>query len=132
MKSKICHLLYLRCFFRMIWRLSYMARNWPMFWKETRCSCMLFFFGSLWSFPVIENTVWWVTKDCVLPILYILLSTFDFQPGRIRAVGIVGIERKLEEKRKETDKNISEVTLTEVLVICLFQPFVFILLDKTD
>uniref|UniRef100_A0A8C3U499 Vacuolar protein-sorting-associated protein 36 n=1 Tax=Catharus ustulatus TaxID=91951 RepID=A0A8C3U499_CATUS len=29
-------------------------------------------------------------------------------PGRIRAVGIVGIERKLEEKRKETDKNISE------------------------
>jgi len=24
-------------------------------------------------------------------------------------VGIVGIERKLEEKRKETDKNISEV-----------------------
>lgn len=71
---------------------------------------MLFFFGSLWSFPVIENTVWWVTKDCVLPILYILRSIFDFQPGRIRAVGIVGIERKLEEKRKETDKNISEVT----------------------
>ncbi|XP_067147708.1 vacuolar protein-sorting-associated protein 36 isoform X2 [Apteryx mantelli] len=30
------------------------------------------------------------------------------QAGRIRAVGIVGIERKLEEKRKETDKNISE------------------------
>lgn len=38
-------------------------------------------------------------------------STFVSQPGRIRAVGIVGIERKLEEKRKETDKNISEVTL---------------------
>ncbi|NXT08665.1 VPS36 protein, partial [Prunella fulvescens] len=32
----------------------------------------------------------------------------DSQAGRIRAVGIVGIERKLEEKRKETDKNISE------------------------
>ncbi|XP_051634912.1 vacuolar protein-sorting-associated protein 36 isoform X2 [Manacus candei] len=32
----------------------------------------------------------------------------DTQAGRIRAVGIVGIERKLEEKRKETDKNISE------------------------
>uniref|UniRef100_A0A8C9U9C0 Vacuolar protein-sorting-associated protein 36 n=1 Tax=Scleropages formosus TaxID=113540 RepID=A0A8C9U9C0_SCLFO len=30
------------------------------------------------------------------------------QTGRTRAVGIVGIERKLEEKRKETDKNISE------------------------
>uniref|UniRef100_A0A3Q2QVM3 Vacuolar protein-sorting-associated protein 36 n=1 Tax=Fundulus heteroclitus TaxID=8078 RepID=A0A3Q2QVM3_FUNHE len=30
------------------------------------------------------------------------------QAGRIRAVGIVGIERKIEEKRKETDKNISE------------------------
>ncbi|XP_043927600.1 vacuolar protein-sorting-associated protein 36 isoform X2 [Protopterus annectens] len=30
------------------------------------------------------------------------------QAGRVRAVGIVGIERKLEEKRKETDKNISE------------------------
>uniref|UniRef100_A0A8C1KQD7 Vacuolar protein-sorting-associated protein 36 n=1 Tax=Cyprinus carpio TaxID=7962 RepID=A0A8C1KQD7_CYPCA len=28
--------------------------------------------------------------------------------ARTRAVGIVGIERKLEEKRKETDKNISE------------------------
>lgn len=33
------------------------------------------------------------------------------QAGRTRAVGIVGIERKLEEKRKETDKNISEVRL---------------------
>ncbi|XP_069495384.1 vacuolar protein-sorting-associated protein 36 [Ambystoma mexicanum] len=32
----------------------------------------------------------------------------DPQAGRTRAVGIVGIERKLEEKRKETDKNISE------------------------
>uniref|UniRef100_A0A8D2M8T2 Vacuolar protein-sorting-associated protein 36 n=1 Tax=Zonotrichia albicollis TaxID=44394 RepID=A0A8D2M8T2_ZONAL len=32
----------------------------------------------------------------------------DSKAGRIRAVGIVGIERKLEEKRKETDKNISE------------------------
>ncbi|XP_030056295.1 vacuolar protein-sorting-associated protein 36 [Microcaecilia unicolor] len=30
------------------------------------------------------------------------------QAGRIKAVGIVGIERKLEEKRKETDKHISE------------------------
>ncbi|XP_025026030.1 vacuolar protein-sorting-associated protein 36 isoform X2 [Python bivittatus] len=30
------------------------------------------------------------------------------QSGRIRAAGIVGIERKLEERRKEMDKNISE------------------------
>uniref|UniRef100_A0A3Q1G0T4 Vacuolar protein-sorting-associated protein 36 n=1 Tax=Acanthochromis polyacanthus TaxID=80966 RepID=A0A3Q1G0T4_9TELE len=30
------------------------------------------------------------------------------QGGRTRAVGIVGIERKIEEKRKELDKNISE------------------------
>ncbi|XP_072433240.1 vacuolar protein-sorting-associated protein 36 isoform X2 [Chiloscyllium punctatum] len=30
------------------------------------------------------------------------------QAGKVKAVGIVGIERKLEEKRKETDKNISE------------------------
>uniref|UniRef100_A0A8C5G341 Vacuolar protein-sorting-associated protein 36 n=1 Tax=Gouania willdenowi TaxID=441366 RepID=A0A8C5G341_GOUWI len=30
------------------------------------------------------------------------------QAGRTRAVGIVGIERKIEERRKETDKNISE------------------------
>ncbi|GCB63188.1 hypothetical protein scyTo_0013165 [Scyliorhinus torazame] len=30
------------------------------------------------------------------------------QAGRVRAAGIVGIERKLEEKRKETDKNITE------------------------
>ncbi|KAF7239859.1 Vacuolar protein-sorting-associated protein 36 [Varanus komodoensis] len=33
---------------------------------------------------------------------------FLFQTGRIRAAGIVGIERKLEERRKEMDKNISE------------------------
>lgn len=91
------------------------------------CAVFLWFFCG--SFPAIENTMWWVTKDCVLPILYVLFSTFVFQPGRIRAVGIVGIERKLEEKRKETDKNISEVTLTQVPVSCLFQPFVFILLD---
>lgn len=62
------------------------------------------------SLPTIENSLWWVIKEWVLPILYVLFSTFVFQPGRIRAVGIVGIERKLEEKRKETDKNISEVT----------------------
>uniref|UniRef100_A0A665XCJ8 Vacuolar protein-sorting-associated protein 36 n=1 Tax=Echeneis naucrates TaxID=173247 RepID=A0A665XCJ8_ECHNA len=30
------------------------------------------------------------------------------QAGKTRAVGIVGIERKIEERRKETDKNISE------------------------
>lgn len=42
-----------------------------------------------------------------------LFSFFFFQAGRIRAVGIVGIERKLEEKRKETDKNISEVGTLE-------------------
>lgn len=42
------------------------------------------------------------------------LLYFLFQAGRIRAVGIVGIERKLEAKRKETDKNISEVNTTEV------------------
>lgn len=30
------------------------------------------------------------------------------QTGKTRAVGIVGIERKIEQKRKETDKNISE------------------------
>lgn len=34
------------------------------------------------------------------------------QTGKTRAVGIVGIERKIEEKRKETDKNITEVQLT--------------------
>ncbi|KAJ0004542.1 hypothetical protein NQD34_010756 [Periophthalmus magnuspinnatus] len=34
------------------------------------------------------------------------------QAGRTRAVGIVGIERKIEEKRKETDKNISEVRIS--------------------
>ncbi|KAG8437006.1 hypothetical protein GDO86_007914, partial [Hymenochirus boettgeri] len=37
-----------------------------------------------------------------------LLMNKGPQTGRIKAVGIVGIERKLEEKRKETDKNISE------------------------
>lgn len=39
------------------------------------------------------------------------LSILSVQAGRIRAVGIVGIERKIEERRKETDKNISEVVL---------------------
>lgn len=37
------------------------------------------------------------------------------QAGRTRAVGIVGIERKLEEKRKEMDKNISEVRCFTVM-----------------
>ncbi|XP_027005878.1 vacuolar protein-sorting-associated protein 36 isoform X1 [Tachysurus fulvidraco] len=36
------------------------------------------------------------------------ISPAGLQAGRTRAVGIVGIERKLEEKRKEMDKNISE------------------------
>ena len=43
-----------------------------------------------------------------MPVSQSLQSNRGPQPGRIRAVGIVGIERKLEEKRKETDKNISE------------------------
>ncbi|XP_070327403.1 vacuolar protein-sorting-associated protein 36 isoform X1 [Odocoileus virginianus] len=42
------------------------------------------------------------------PVSQSLQTNRGPQPGRIRAVGIVGIERKLEEKRKETDKNISE------------------------
>lgn len=42
------------------------------------------------------------------------LHYFLLQAGRTRAIGIVGIERKLEEKRKETDKNISEVNTTVV------------------
>ncbi|XP_060765534.1 vacuolar protein-sorting-associated protein 36 [Neoarius graeffei] len=36
------------------------------------------------------------------------ITQAGLKAGRTRAVGIVGIERKLEEKRKETDKNISE------------------------
>lgn len=36
------------------------------------------------------------------------ITPAGLKTGRTRAVGIVGIERKLEEKRKETDKNISE------------------------
>uniref|UniRef100_A0A3Q1N5G5 Vacuolar protein-sorting-associated protein 36 n=1 Tax=Bos taurus TaxID=9913 RepID=A0A3Q1N5G5_BOVIN len=43
-----------------------------------------------------------------MPVPQSLQTNRGPQPGRIRAVGIVGIERKLEEKRKETDKNISE------------------------
>ncbi|XP_058293926.1 vacuolar protein-sorting-associated protein 36 isoform X2 [Hylobates moloch] len=43
-----------------------------------------------------------------MPVSQSLKTNRGPQPGRIRAVGIVGIERKLEEKRKETDKNISE------------------------
>ncbi|MCI4388318.1 hypothetical protein PGIGA_G00084380, partial [Pangasianodon gigas] len=36
------------------------------------------------------------------------ITPAGLKAGKTRAVGIVGIERKLEEKRKETDKNISE------------------------
>uniref|UniRef100_A0A8C2MUI5 Vacuolar protein-sorting-associated protein 36 n=1 Tax=Cricetulus griseus TaxID=10029 RepID=A0A8C2MUI5_CRIGR len=43
-----------------------------------------------------------------VPVSQSLQTNKGPQPGRVRAVGIVGIERKLEEKRKETDKNISE------------------------
>lgn len=81
---------------------------------------MLFFFVSPLS--PLNTLCGGVTKACVLPMWDVLFSTFVFQPGRIRAVGIVGIERKLEEKRKETDKNISEVILTQVPVSCLVQP----------
>uniref|UniRef100_A0A7N4V0F7 Vacuolar protein-sorting-associated protein 36 n=1 Tax=Sarcophilus harrisii TaxID=9305 RepID=A0A7N4V0F7_SARHA len=43
-----------------------------------------------------------------MPVSQLMQRKSGQEPGRIRAVGIVGIERKLEEKRKETDKNISE------------------------
>ncbi|XP_047408942.1 vacuolar protein-sorting-associated protein 36 isoform X2 [Sciurus carolinensis] len=43
-----------------------------------------------------------------IPVSQSIQTNRGPQPGRVRAVGIVGIERKLEEKRKETDKNISE------------------------
>uniref|UniRef100_A0A1A8U7B8 Vacuolar protein-sorting-associated protein 36 n=1 Tax=Nothobranchius furzeri TaxID=105023 RepID=A0A1A8U7B8_NOTFU len=42
------------------------------------------------------------------PVSQPLSSGTGTQAGKTRAVGIVGIERKIEEKRKETDKNISE------------------------
>uniref|UniRef100_A0A1A8D566 Vacuolar protein-sorting-associated protein 36 n=2 Tax=Nothobranchius kadleci TaxID=1051664 RepID=A0A1A8D566_NOTKA len=42
------------------------------------------------------------------PVSQPLSSGAGTQAGKTRAVGIVGIERKIEEKRKETDKNISE------------------------
>uniref|UniRef100_A0A8B9LZT9 Vacuolar protein-sorting-associated protein 36 n=1 Tax=Astyanax mexicanus TaxID=7994 RepID=A0A8B9LZT9_ASTMX len=42
------------------------------------------------------------------PVSQPIDTTAGPKAGRTRAVGIVGIERKLEEKRKETDKNISE------------------------
>uniref|UniRef100_A0AAR2J336 Vacuolar protein-sorting-associated protein 36 n=1 Tax=Pygocentrus nattereri TaxID=42514 RepID=A0AAR2J336_PYGNA len=42
------------------------------------------------------------------PVSQPISTTAGLKAGRTRAVGIVGIERKLEEKRKETDKNISE------------------------
>lgn len=40
----------------------------------------------------------------------IICLLYVIQSGRIRAAGIVGIERKLEERRKEMDKNISEAS----------------------
>ncbi|KAM8834630.1 vacuolar protein-sorting-associated protein 36 [Synchiropus picturatus] len=41
-------------------------------------------------------------------VLQSLPAAAGAQTGKSRAVGIVGIERKIEERRKETDKNISE------------------------
>ncbi|KAG8124344.1 hypothetical protein E2320_019691 [Naja naja] len=49
---------------------------------------------------------------------YIKLSFKEhgqIESGRIRAAGIVGIERKLEERRKEMDKNISEANLSKLM-----------------
>ncbi|KAK1168123.1 hypothetical protein AOXY_G10994 [Acipenser oxyrinchus oxyrinchus] len=43
-----------------------------------------------------------------MPVSQPINTSTTSQAGRTRAVGIVGIERKLEEKRKEMDKNISE------------------------
>ncbi|XP_041116189.1 vacuolar protein-sorting-associated protein 36-like [Polyodon spathula] len=43
-----------------------------------------------------------------MPVSLPINTSTTSQAGRTRAVGIVGIERKLEEKRKEMDKNISE------------------------
>ncbi|KAK2498792.1 hypothetical protein MC885_007577, partial [Smutsia gigantea] len=51
-----------------------------------------------------------------MPVSQSLQTTRGPQAGRIRAVGIVGIERKLEEKRKETDRNISETPHSFMLV----------------
>lgn len=55
----------------------------------------------------------------------------DFQTGRIRAAGIVGIERKLEERRKEMDKNISEVcnskTHDQKFVLIIFSHLYFLI-----
>lgn len=91
---------------------------------------MLFFFGSLWVLSHHwKHHVVGYKRLCPSYFVCFILYFCFFQPGRIRAVGIVGIERKLEEKRKETDKNISEVTHTQVPVSCLFQPFVFTILD---
>ncbi|XP_013207501.1 vacuolar protein-sorting-associated protein 36 [Microtus ochrogaster] len=52
-----------------------------------------------------------------VPVSQSLQTNKGPQPGRVRAVGIVGIERKLEEKRKETDKNISEAFYNLCLLI---------------
>lgn len=41
-------------------------------------------------------------------------------------MGIVGIERKIEEKRKETDKNISEVLQSKNTEICVTMVVVFL------
>uniref|UniRef100_A0A4W5RDX1 Vacuolar protein-sorting-associated protein 36 n=1 Tax=Hucho hucho TaxID=62062 RepID=A0A4W5RDX1_9TELE len=46
----------------------------------------------------------WETTPMSQPIP----TAMNSQTGRTRAVGIVGIERKIEQRRKETDKNISE------------------------
>ncbi|XP_053141054.1 vacuolar protein-sorting-associated protein 36 isoform X3 [Hemicordylus capensis] len=43
-----------------------------------------------------------------MPVSQTIQINKGSQTGRIRAAGIVGIERKLEERRKEMDKNISE------------------------
>ncbi|KAK6486654.1 vacuolar protein-sorting-associated protein 36 [Huso huso] len=51
-----------------------------------------------------------------VPVSQPINTSTTSQAGRTRAVGIVGIERKLEEKRKEMDKNISELFNTEPFI----------------
>lgn len=128
LKCRVKYAIY--CIFGFSWmilRSLCTARNKHMFWREAKRQCMLFFFGSLWVLSRHwKHNVVGYKRFCLLPILLcFIFYFFFFQPGRIRAVGIVGIERKLEEKRKETDKNISEVTVKFWLCIysshlCLF------------
>lgn len=129
MKSKMCYLLYVQCFLIMIWRsLLYMARNWQIFWKETRCNYVLFFFGSLWVLS--HHWKHHVVGYKRLCPSYFVCFIFYFCFSARKNKGCRNCRYWKETGRKKKRNRQKHFWgNTQVLVSCLFQPFVFIFLN---